>query len=225
MIAKTKYIDYIGVVINSITILNDSSPKKFSDGYRRKSILCKCHCGREFIALLNKVMRGVVKSCGCKRLGFKHGMCRTPEYDIWIKMRGRCHNKEDKAYKWYGGRGIAVCDRWFNSFDNFLLDMGVRPSTKHSLDRIDNSGGYSPENCRWATWVEQARNRTNNVYVNYNGEVYKLVELCELLGVNYKLAIGRVTRGWDIEKSLFHPKGKRGKYKKTKKQVYVNEDN
>lgn len=89
---------------------------------------------------------------------YRHGRCYSKEYSIWSAMKKRCKNPKNKAYKYYGERGIAVCERWL-SFDNFYSDMGAIPSEKHSIDRIDVNGNYEPSNCKWATQSEQVRNR------------------------------------------------------------------
>ena len=92
-------------------------------------------------------------------MSVSHRRTGTAEYRTWKNMKSRCYNKSIKSYEYYGARGIAVCDRWLNSFENFLSDMGLRPSPSHSIDRKDNSLGYSPDNCTWATKAEQAANR------------------------------------------------------------------
>ena len=106
----------------------------------------------------------------CKNKHYAKGLCHThynkkyvtPEYCAWNRMKDRCYNKNYQFYKYYGGRGITVCDRWRNSFSNFFADMGNKPSTRHSLDKVDNNGNYEPSNCRWATPLEQASNKSNN---------------------------------------------------------------
>lgn len=131
--------------------------------------LCQCECGNQKSVLGTDLRRGHVRSCGCYHAsGFenantKHGMTKTPEYSSWEHMKYRCYNPKDKRYKEYGGRGITVCERWFDSFENFLADMGQRPSMDHSLDRKNVNGNYEPNNCRWATRKEQRNNRRDSV--------------------------------------------------------------
>lgn len=108
-------------------------------------------------------------------------------YKTWQRMKNRCYNKRCKSYGYYGGRGIKVCDRWLGAkgFNNFLEDMGEKPSRKYSLDRINVDGDYCPENCRWATWEEQENNRRTNVYYEYMGAKMTLPQWSKKLGISY----------------------------------------
>lgn len=142
--------------------------------------LCKCDCGNDYIVRCSNLRDGNTKSCRClniqalKIVHTKHGQLvggdKTPEYMAWDNMKRRCYDKNSPHFKNYGGRGIVVCQRWLHSFDNFLSDMGKRPSNAHSLDRHpNNDGNYEHSNCRWATKPEQQRNRRNNRWLEYNG--------------------------------------------------------
>jgi hypothetical protein len=131
---------------------------------------------------------------------------RTPEYTAWVNMISRCENPKLKHFAIYGGRGIRVCERWRDSYENFLADMGRRPSSGHSLDRIDGDGNYEPGNCRWATYTEQQRNRGNNVRVTIGGESMTLPEWEERTGIGRSTIKQRIAAGRS-ESELLAPVG------------------
>jgi len=135
---------------------------------------------------------------------------QSPEYVAWRDMVQRCTNPSCRKFARYGGRGIGVCDSWRDSFVSFLSDMGERPSDKHSLDRIDNNLGYSPANCRWATWKTQARNRCNNNVIEIDGVERTLTEWCELHGIHQSTFRKRILSGMTSKDALTKPV----KYKK-----------
>lgn len=123
---------------------------------------CKCTCGKELIVVGTRLRSGNAKSCGCTRFKrlYKHHMTGRTEHNIWRTMLARCSNPNFKNYKYWGGKGIRVCERW-KEFSNFYSDMGDRPSKDYSIDRIDGSKDYSPDNCKWSTRIEQNNNRSN----------------------------------------------------------------
>lgn len=130
-------------------------------------------------------------------------------------MRQRCLNPQSRDYTRYGGRGIRICDRW-NDFALFLDDMGCRPSPDHSLDRIDNNGDYCPENCRWATDIEQANNKRINKYYEHDGRILTMKQWADEYGINYQALVDRLEKGMSISEALTKPiaKEKRNKVAK-----------
>lgn len=137
-----------------------------------------------------------------------------PEYTIWRAMKSRCQNPKTAHYEQYGGRGIRVCMPW-NSFEQFLKDMGPRPSPQHTIDRINNNRGYNKKNCRWATMKEQQNNRRNNVRVEIEGEVKTLSQWCEIYGIHISTVHKRTERGWTVVEALQKPLLRNRKKKQT----------
>lgn len=135
----------------------------------------------------------------------KHGKSKTVEYHAWKSMRRRCYDPLSKKYSGYGGRGIEVCESWRTSFTTFLKDMGLRPTKKHSLDRIDNDGPYSPENCRWAIQRTQQNNRRDNRRIEAMGLNLTMSQWSRHLGVPVKRIQNRIYSGWDPAKALTVP--------------------
>lgn len=173
--------------------------------------LCRCDCGNVAVLLACNLGGKGTLSCGClqKEMASQHnsthGMVRSPEFNVWVRMRQRCTNPKSKDYPNYGGRGITVCERWMESFENFFTDMGLRPSSAYTLDRIDNSGNYGPGNCRWATRREQNLNTRQNRFLTYKGRTLTTSEWADVIGLPRKILHKRVHRGWSVERILTTP--------------------
>lgn len=182
------------------------------DGSGKSVIEARCDCGTERLVSSLRFLKGTSLSCGCLareallacRTKHLHspasGSSRT--YMSWLSMIGRCTRPSDPGYKRYGGAGITVCAEWIGDFCAFLRDMGERPSN-HSIDRIDNSAGYSKGNCRWATAMTQAQNRKHNNKISMNGKTLTLRQWSDLTGVPVKLIRARFARGASAVRCLY----------------------
>ena len=186
--------------------------------------LCKCDCGKTTITTSGRLLSGMTRSCGCSHseiarqigkkstkkllsmaesdLHFEEGVSKHPNRYCWESMINRCTRPDNHNYPRYGGRGIKVCERWLGGvgFIHFVEDMGVRPSKHHTLDRIDNDGNYCPENCRWATIVEQSNNTSVNIYVTVDGKRMSVSMLFRTYKINRSLVsfLAMLKKGFDI---------------------------
>lgn len=176
----------------------------------RKAIF-SCVCGKYFSSAMRSVRTGDTKSCGCikkamlkiKNVAYTKRTTHKNTYGCWQAMHARCYTKSHTSYANYGGRGILICERWKNNFENFYLDMGERPTINHSIDRIDVNKGYSPENCKWSTAKEQQNNKRNNSFVSFAGKTLTKTEWGDLLT---PLVKRRLEDGWDVRKAIYKAK-------------------
>lgn len=159
---------------------------------------CKCDCGKEVTNHVGSLTTGHIKSCGCSRE--THGASSTKTYFAWRSMRNRCESPSSRSYKWYGARGIKVCERW-SSFEAFLEDMGEAPIGM-TLDREDNDKGYYKENCRWVTQAVQARNSRWNHIIEFKGESKCLAEWARQYNINQSTLRRRLREEWPLEKAF-----------------------
>lgn len=167
--------------------------------------LCACDCGNRKMAHSYCMRSGILRSCGCRNSNKpKHGMHKTSEYRSWKSAVSRVTNPNDPSFASYGGRGIGICDRWL-VFANFIADMGKKPTREHSIDRIDNDAGYSPENCRWATMAEQSLNKRNSKKVTVGGVTKNISQWAKELGCCATAVHRRIERGWTEERAVTTP--------------------
>lgn len=201
--------DLIGQRFDRLIVLDTLS--KNGRGYCR----CKCDCGNVVTVRNDGLKSGKTHSCGCYNRDRakrgdnrrKHGLHETRLYRIWGAMKNRCNNPKQKEYQHYGGRGITVCDEWLHDFQAFY-DWAMANGYKDGLtiDRIDNNKGYSPDNCRWATYEEQSNNKNNTIYISYNNEKHTIKEWENITGIPSKVIYWRIKHKWNTAKALTTPK-------------------
>ncbi len=206
----TKYNNLIGKKFGRLT------PVEYLGSVGGSKLRCLCDCSNYRTVRASSLLNGHTKSCGClqklaaKTANTTHGHCvgygTSPEYTAWKNMVKRCTVVTYRRYNDYGGRGVTVCDTWLTSFPQFLKDMGLRPSSKHSLERVENSDGYSPENCVWALRRQQDRNKRSNHIVTYRGRTQTVSDWCEELGIKRSVVYNRLNRHkWSPERALETP--------------------
>ena len=192
----TALIDIAGTVINGIKVLERAGHRAGKPAWA-----CICACGAEFIAAGTALRTGKAKACAqcvkesAIRNATKHGDKGSEEYVSYSAMKARCYDPNNKRYSRYGGRGIKVCDRWIDSYANFLLDMGRKPTCRHTLERCELDGDYEPANCVWATLEDQANNKSNNTRIEIDGRVQNIGQWARETGVNRTVILRRMQRG------------------------------
>lgn len=195
-----------GFVYGRLTVIRRAKPRS-----GRHYWLCRCECGRVREINSGNLRGGQCQSCGClatERLIARnqtHGLSHHPEYEVWCSMKKRCYNPRFQQFSDYGGRGITICDQWRHNFGAFLADMGSRPSANHTIERIDNNGPYSPENCRWLQRFHQFSNTRRSRRLTLNGQTLTIAEWTRRLGFPNAVIVKRLKRGWPIERALTQP--------------------
>lgn len=176
-----------------------------------KRAIFLCECGKEFEYNIKAVKRKATGLCPIctktyvKKINTVHGKHSYPEYSIWIAMKKRCSNEKVHNFKNYGGKGIKVCDRWIDSFDNFYEDMGPRPSKDHTIERIENDKDYGPSNCKWLHKLLQSENQTSNILLTFNNKTQNLRKWSKEMGISEWALRKRIKQNWDINKALTQP--------------------
>lgn len=205
-----KVVDVRGQKFNMLTAI-EQAPQNIQ---HKTAWICRCDCGNTVTVRNDHLRFGSTFSCGCYRIKAcgdrmrRHGMSFTPTHVTWASMWNRCTNPNADSYDRYGGAGITICDRW-KVFKNFLEDMGARPKGK-TIDRYpDPAGNYEPTNCRWATHLEQSRNRKNTIWLTVGGINKRLVEHAEDRGMSAFTIYERLAAGMSPEEALTKPVRKR----------------
>ena len=197
-------LDISGCEYGFVTVLG----RVKSTGHNNSVWQCRCRCGTVRTFYKQQLTKYPNVNCGCQTARLlserhrKHGKSKSLVYKAWAAMKDRCFNPANTHYYAYGGRGISVCDRWRDSFDSFLADMGDRPDG-FTIERIDTNGDYEPGNCRWASRKEQQNNRRCNVRLEIDGVTKTISEWSEYSGVHRSVVVSRIRRGWTARDAVF----------------------
>ena len=208
-----KFLELTGQRFGRLLVVSRSEDKIFENGVHRSRWNCLCDCGNTAIVIGANLTNGHTQSCGClhrettSKTHKKHGLKRTRLYGIWSNMKDRCYRQTNQFYADYGGRGITVCEEWldnFLAFREWALANGYQDNL--TLDRIDNNGPYSPDNCRWANKTQQANNKRSNRLLTYKGKTQTLAQWAKEYGITQSCLGLRINRyKWPIEKALTEP--------------------
>lgn len=196
--------DLAGQVFGRLTALRMAG----MDDHGKAMWECSCECGAVKVVCGSHLRNGHTKSCGCFRRDTasadrtEHGMTGSPEWRAWNTMKRRCGEAAFQGYQNYGGRGIAVCNEWIDSFESFFAHVGPRPSRGHSIDRVDVNGNYEPGNVRWATREEQNRNRRSNILITAHGKTLTAAEWSRSMGMSNGAVRMRIRRGDSPEQAV-----------------------
>jgi hypothetical protein len=207
---ESRLVSRVGERVGKLVVVERMANKDEGNSIRSRW-MCKCDCGNSIAVLGHHLTKGLngsggVRSCGCmlREKPVKHGRCNTRAYRTWHMMLQRCLNPKNSAYRSYGGRGITVCEEW-RDFQAFYADMGDPPA-EHTIDRIDNSLGYTKGNCRWATKKQQGNNRRSNTFFTHGGKKQTLAQWADETGLKPQCLMNRLNAGWTLEKTLTTPK-------------------
>lgn len=216
----SKPLDLVGKRFGALTVIE----RRPSDAKGQSMWLVRCDCGNEKIVRGHDLSQGKTTTCGCSRIKscvfYEHGLSKDKLHGLWRNIKGRCYNPNNPSYKFYGARGIKMCDEWTNDFVAFY-DWAHTNGYKEGLqiDRIDVDGDYCPENCRWVSKTIQANNTRRNIYVTMNGTTKTIAEWCKELGINYHSVQTRTYKGWDPVLALTTPFDKTQSRRKKKPAV------
>lgn len=220
-----KFVDLTGKRFNRLLVLRRTENYVDKRGVITAQWVCLCDCGKEKVLRTGDLTTGHYQSCGClnrERLlqsHTKHGLGKTRIYHIYLGMMDRCYDEKNcSSYKYYGGRGITVCDEWHGGegakrFKEWAIKNGYKDGL--TLDRIDCNGNYTPDNCRWVTYKTQNNNKRDNHYITIGEETKTAKQWADQVGMNYTTLLARLSHGWNVEEAVFTPIDMRFSHKPT----------